>query len=201
MVFDFGGVLITSITNQIGGVAAEHRVPMITMMEILLGPHESSDHPWHCAERGELPVVEIQGLLSPWADAHGVSLRGNEISVLLSLGGYSVVPEMMAKVEQLKRDGVLTGLLTNTFAEFRPTMERDLDFANFTHVVESFAVGCRKPEPRIYEVTRERFDVDHDEILYLDDFAQNIVAAESLGWSTIHVTDPSVDVARIDEFL
>lgn len=43
--------------------------------------------------------------------------------------------------------------------------------------------------------------MEHSEILYLDDFAENIAAAESFGWSTIHVTDPASDVARIDRFL
>jgi putative hydrolase of the HAD superfamily len=201
VVFDFGGVLITPITNQLGAVAAQHDVPMTTMLEILLGPHLSGDHPWHRAERGELAVADIQPQLQHWADPHGVTLRGDEIDALLASGGYTVVKEMAAKVAQLKRDGVITGLLTNTFAEFRPTMERDLNFADFTQVVESFAVGCRKPEAKIYEATRELLGVNHDEILYLDDFVQNIAAAEAFGWSTIQVADPVAAVALIDAFL
>ncbi len=199
VVFDFGGVLITTITNQVGTLATTHGVPMTTMLQILLGPHESGQHPWHRAERGELAVAAIQDALQPWADPHGVTLRGDEIDALLSAGGYTTVPEMNAKVALLKRDGYLTGLLTNTFAEFRPTMERDLHFPDFTTVVESFAVGSRKPEPRIYEATRDLLGVEHNEILYLDDFAQNIATAQSFGWSTIHVTDPVADIARIDE--
>ncbi len=201
VVFDFGGVLITPITNQLGVVAAQHDVPMTTMLEILLGPHQSGDHPWHRAERGELAVADIQPQLQRWADPHGVTLRGGEIEALLTAGGYTVVEEMTAKVAQLKRDGVITGLLTNTFAEFRPTMERDLNFADFTQVVESFAVGCRKPEPQIYEAARELLGVNHDEILYLDDFVQNIEAAKAFGWSTIQVEDPVAAVALIDAFL
>ena len=139
--------------------------------------------------------------LQPWADPHGVTLRGDEIDALLSAGGYTTVPEMNSKVAQLKQEGFITGLLTNTFAEFRPTMERDLHFPDFTTVVESFAVGSRKPEPRIYQATRDLLGVAHREILYLDDFAQNIATAQSFGWSTIHVTDPAADVGRIDGFL
>lgn len=201
VVFDFGGVLITTITNQVGALAATHAVPMTTMLEILLGPHESGQHPWHRAERGEIAVAAIQDALQPWADPHRVTLRGDEIDALLSGGGYTTVPEMNAKVAQLQRDGFITGLLTNTFAEFRPTMERDLHFPDFTQVVESFAVGSRKPEPRIYEIIRDLLGVEHCEILYLDDFAQNIATAQTFGWSTIHVTDPVADAARIDEFV
>lgn len=123
------------------------------------------------------------------------------VKVVMPAGGYTTVPEMNAKVAQLQREGFITGLLTNTFGEFRPTMERDLHFPDFTQVVESFAVGCRKPEPQIYEMTRKLLGVEHREILYLDDFAQNIATAQSFGWSTIHVTDPVADVARIDEYV
>jgi epoxide hydrolase-like predicted phosphatase len=201
VVFDFGGVLITPITNQLHDVAAQHNVPMTTMMEILLGPHQSGDHPWHRAERGELAVAGIQPRLQQWAEPHGVTLRGDEIEALLAGGGYTVVTAMTEKVAQLKREGLMTGLLTNTFAEFRPTMERDLNFADFTQIVESFAVLSRKPEPQIYEATRELLGVSHNEILYLDDFVQNIAAAKVFGWSTIHVSDPVAAVELIDSFL
>ena len=33
-------------------------------------------------------------------------------------------------------------------------------------------------------------EVEHEEIIYLDDFDQNLVPARELGWSTIHVGDP-----------
>ena len=201
MVFDFGGVLITPITNQLGALAAKHGVPMTTMLEILLGPHESGNHPWHRAERGELAVADIQPELQQWADPHGVTLRGNEIDALVAAGGYTIVNEMTEKVAQLKASGVMTGLLTNTFAEFRPKMESDLNFADFTQVIESFAVRARKPEPKIYEATRDLLGVHHDEILYLDDFVQNIAAAKEFGWSTIHVSDPVAAVGLIDSFL
>ena len=201
VVFDFGGVLITPITNQVGEVAQRHGVPMTTMLEVLLGPHDSGDHPWHRAERGEIAVAEIQGQLQPWADQHGIRLAGDELDAVLRPGGYRVVESMADKVAALKGSGTKTGLLTNTFAEFRPTMERDLRFADFTVIVESFAVGARKPEPAIYEATRVALEVEHDEILYLDDFVQNIDMAAAFGWSTIHVTDPLAAIDAIDAAL
>jgi putative hydrolase of the HAD superfamily len=201
VVFDFGGVLITSITSQIGEVAASHDVPMLTMLEVIVGPHESGDHPWHRAERGEIALADVQALLPPWAERHGIRLVGDEMATVLRPGGFTVVQEMNDKVAALKRAGFKTGLLTNTFAEFRPTMEAALRFADFTAVVESFAVGSRKPDQAIYEATRDALDVRHDQILYLDDFIQNIETARSLGWSTIHVTDPLAAVAAIGPLL
>jgi putative hydrolase of the HAD superfamily len=191
VVFDFGGVLITSITNQVGSIAETHGVDTGVMLEILLGPRESDPaHPWHRAERGEIPVADIQAALAPWALPRGVELRGDEIERVMVPGGYTVVDEMIDAVDRLRADGYRTGLLTNTFAEFRPTMERDIPFELFDVVVESFAVGSRKPERSIYEATRERLAVDHTSILYLDDFEQNLTEPVALGWSTIRVDDP-----------
>ncbi len=201
VVFDFGGVLISSITNQLSKIAQRHSADVPTMLSIMLGPHDSGDHPWHRAERGEIAVADIQAALQPWAAEHNISLHGDEIDALMSPGQYTVIGPMVDKVTELKRQGLKTGLLTNTFAEFRPKMQQDLRFEDFTAVVESFAVGSRKPEPGIYQATANMLGVGHHEILYLDDFPQNIHMAQSFGWSTIHVSDPLAAISEIDRFL
>lgn len=199
VVFDFGGVLITPITNQVGEVAQRHGVTTPVLLEVLLGPRDSGDHPWHRCERGEIAVTDIQGLLGPYADAVGIRLDGSEIDALLAPGGYSRLEVVAQRVQALRRHGVATALLTNTFAEFRPTMAKDVSFDWFDAVVESFAVGARKPELAIYEATAQMLGVEHHEIVYLDDFDQNLQPAQMLGWTTIHVTDPLSAVRELDE--
>jgi epoxide hydrolase-like predicted phosphatase len=201
-VFDFGGVLITSISHQLSAIAASHGVETAVMHEVILGPRDSGpEHPWHRAERGEIAVAAIQGLLDPWAAEHGVTLRGDEMDRLLAPGGYTVVDAMVDRVTRLRSEGYRTGLLTNTFAEFRPTMERDIDFDLFDVVVESFAVGSRKPERAIYEITQSGLGVDHDAIVYLDDFEQNLIEPLTLGWTTIQVGDHTEALVELDGLL
>ena len=202
VVFDFGGVLITSIGNQIGKVAASHDIEAGVMHELLLGPRSSTpDHPWHRAERGELAIADIQAELAPWAARVDVDLRGDEIDRLLAPGEYTIVGAMVERVRSLRRRGVRTGLLTNTFAEFRSTMQRDIDFDLFDAVIESFAIGSRKPEPQIYAATAETLGVAHERIVYLDDFDQNLEPARALGWTTILVDDAATALAELDELL
>ncbi len=198
VVFDFGGVLISPIVEKVAFIAADRGTTMHELLHVLLGPRESApDHPWHRCERGEIAVAEIQSQLQPWADRAGIGLRGDEIEVLLE-GGYRVLTEVIDRVDALRAAGYLTGLLTNTFVEFRPTMEADIGFHHFDVVVESFAVGSRKPEPAIYEATATMLGVAHDEILYLDDFDQNLEPARALGWQVIHVTGPDQCLAALD---
>ncbi|MGB3734182.1 MAG: HAD family phosphatase [Ilumatobacter sp.] len=202
VVFDFGGVLITTIANQIGNVAADLGVQPDVLHRVLLGPRGSTpDHPWHRAERGDLAVASIQAGLDPWAEQAGIELRGDEIDRLLAPGEYTIVEPMVRRVEALRSAGVRTGLLTNTFAEFRTTMQRDLDFSLFDAVIESFAVGARKPEPAIYAATAAALGVAHSDIVYLDDFDQNLEPALTLGWTTVLVTDPNDALAELDEVL
>lgn len=198
VVFDFGGVLISPIVEKVAVLADVHRTTMHELLHVLLGPRDSGpDHPWHRSERGEMAVADIQAHLGPWADEAGITLHGNEIDVLLE-GGYRVLTEVVERVDQLRAAGYLTALLTNTFAEFRPTMERDIGFHHFDAVVESFVVRARKPEPAIYEATAAMLGVAHDEILYLDDFDQNLEPALALGWQVIHVTGPTQTLAALD---
>lgn len=201
VVFDFGGVLITTIANQVGKVAASHGVEKHVMHEVLLGPHASGDHPWHCAERGELAVADIQSQLAPWATASGVELHGDEVDRLLAAGEYTVVDEMVECVADVRASGHLTGLLTNTFTEFHPTLERDLDLSMFDAVIESCAVGTRKPESAIYLATAAMLEVPHDRIVYLDDFEQNLEPARELGWHTILVADATTALDDLDAVL
>jgi putative hydrolase of the HAD superfamily len=188
VVFDFGGVIITPITASVGRLAARHECEPTTLLEVLLGPRHTSDHPWHRAERGELAVAGIQADLAPWAEPAGIVLGGDEIDVLM-IGDYVINELVLDRIRSLRSSGIATGLLTNTFAEFRPTLERDLDLDLFDVVIESYAVGARKPEPAIYAATADALGVAHDAIVYLDDFDQNLGPAAALGWHTIHVTD------------
>jgi putative hydrolase of the HAD superfamily len=201
-VFDFGGVLITPITDKIAPLADRHGVPMETLLEVLMGPrHESTvDHPWHRAERGEVAVADLQELAGPFAAKKGLRLGGDEIDILLA-PTYKVVDSMLERLAQLRSLGYLTGLLTNSFREFRPILERDVNFGLFDVVVDSSEVGCRKPEPAIYSLMAERLGVPPSRTVYLDDFADNLTGARLAGWACIHVRNPEQALEELDRLL
>ena len=202
VVFDFGGVLITPITTLLAEVAAWHDVSMVSMLDVLMGPRETStsDHPWHRAERGELATSEMQREVVPFAEAAGLTLRGDEYQRVLS-GEFTVHDAVVDRIVRLHDEGYLLGLLTNSFVEFREHLESRIDFSMFDVVVDSSEVGHRKPEPAIYELTTSRLGVKASEILYLDDFAANVEGAKAAGWRTIHVVDIESALAELDHVL
>lgn len=202
VVFDFGGVLISPITTLIAEVAAWHEVPMVVMLEVLMGPREmsTSDHPWHRAERGELAIAEMQTEVVPYADAAGLTLRGDEYERLLC-GVFTVHTQVVDRIVRLREEGYRLGLLTNSFLEFRQHIESHIDFTLFDAVVDSSEVGHRKPEPAIYELTAHMLGVAASEILYLDDFAANLYGATAAGWHTIHFTGVESALRELDAAL
>jgi putative hydrolase of the HAD superfamily len=73
--------------------------------------------------------------------------------------------------------------------------------ARFEHVVESSKVGCRKPEPRFYEIACELLGVTPHECVFLDDLGINLKPAAAMGMRTIKVLDPADALASLSAIL
>ncbi len=103
---------------------------------------------------------------------------------------------MIDAVRRLK-SAVSTALLTNNVREWRSGWREAIDLDSlFDVVIDSSEVGARKPEPKIYEITREKLDVEAGEILFVDDIGQNLKAAHRLGWQTLLFKEiaPTIEV-------
>ncbi len=92
---------------------------------------------------------------------------------------------------ELHGRGVALYGLTNFSAETYPLALRRFDFlAWFRGVLVSGEVGLVKPDPRIYRLLCERFDIAPATVIYIDDVARNAAAATALGMHGIHFTAP-----------
>jgi len=79
-------------------------------------------------------------------------------------------------------------LLSNTNAPHAERFAQQFagDLARFEHLVLSHEVGARKPDQRIYDACQARAGCSPEEILFVDDRADNIVAAQTRGWNVVH---------------
>jgi epoxide hydrolase-like predicted phosphatase len=72
----------------------------------------------------------------------------------------------------------------------------------FEVIVDSSAVGMRKPDPRIYQMTLDQLGVAPDRSVFLDDAPGNIAAAQALGMAAILVEDDHTGaLAELDRLL
>jgi 2-haloacid dehalogenase/putative hydrolase of the HAD superfamily len=102
------------------------------------------------------------------------------------------IPETEAAIEALHAAGVPQYGLSNISAEtLDSTLAMSPAFQRLAGVVASGREGLIKPDPAIFALTCERFALDPAEILFVDDSARNVAAAEALGWAAHHFTDPA----------
>jgi HAD superfamily hydrolase (TIGR01509 family) len=111
-----------------------------------------------------------------------------------TLGGP--IEENVALLRRLRAAGKRVYALSNFAHETFALAERNHDFlGEFDDRVISGHVGVVKPEPRIYQILFERVGRPASELLFIDDSAANVRAAEALGMPAIHFT-PGVDLER-----
>jgi putative hydrolase of the HAD superfamily len=74
-------------------------------------------------------------------------------------------------------------------------------FALFDDVIESSAVGLRKPDPRIFLLSCEHLGVRPEEAVFLDDFGVNLKGARALGMTTIKVDETASAIDELEAAL
>lgn len=93
-------------------------------------------------------------------------------------------------VDRLAARGVplfaITNFATPFFAEFRPAHPVMLYFRD---IVVSGDEKIAKPDPRIFDLAATRFGHAPGAMLFIDDNAANIAAAQALGWQVHHFND------------
>jgi 2-haloacid dehalogenase len=90
---------------------------------------------------------------------------------------------------ELRDRGTPLYALTNWSAETYPPARARFEYLSwFRGILVSGEVGVIKPDPRIFELLIERFAIDAEDAVYIDDVEANIAAACSFGIHAIHFT-------------
>jgi 2-haloacid dehalogenase len=99
------------------------------------------------------------------------------------------IPENVALLEQLKGKYRLYGL-TNWSAEtFPKALQRFSFFTIFDGIVVSGQEKLIKPDEQIFRLLMDRYQINPETSLFIDDNIHNIDAAITLGFSTIHIQE------------
>jgi 2-haloacid dehalogenase len=93
---------------------------------------------------------------------------------------------------ELRARGSLLYGLTNWSAEtYAPARERFAFLQWFRGILVSGDVGVIKPDPQIFKLLIERFDIDPQRAVYIDDVEANVAASRPFGIHAIHFTTPT----------
>ncbi len=203
VVFDFGGVFTSSPFTGLHAWHVEKGLDPATGLRLVFGPYDQdTDHPWHQLERGELALEAAAEQIKVAAAEQGLELDLFEMMGSMG-GGSGVRTDMIDKVLEVRAGGYRTALITNNIKEFSDGWRAMIPVDDmFEIIVDSSAVGMRKPDPRIYQMALDQLGVAAEESVFLDDAVSNIEAARALGMVGIVVEDDHTGaMAELDRVL
>ncbi len=99
------------------------------------------------------------------------------------------------------RGRVRTGVVSNAWPGVRTKLAKAGLLDAVDEVVLSCEVGYAKPDARIYAVALDRIQADPRGVLFIDDTAANVAAAEALGMTGHLHRSTAETITRVERFL
>jgi epoxide hydrolase-like predicted phosphatase len=199
--WDVGGVFSGRPVDAIASVAAEHGLDADAVFSTIFGPyHLDGDHSWHRVERGEIALKDA------WGDIESaIAEFGIELSLADFFRRFGEDPHdrtiVTETVLELHGRGIAMGIITNNVKEFSESENGGwrtlVPMEVMSVVVDSSAVGMRKPDPAIYHHTLSELGVAASSAVFLDDMPANVDAAKAIGMHGIVVGDPATAMAEL----
>lgn len=200
--WDVGGVFSARPVDSVARIAQEHDLDPDDVFAAVFGPyHLDGDHVWHRLERGELSLADA------WVE---VERAVAELGIGLSLADFfrqfgtdetdrQVVTDTAL---ELYARGIAMAVVTNNVAEFSDGDGRGwhsiVPMEIMSVVVDSSAVGMRKPGAAIYDHVLSELGVAPQRAVFVDDMAANVEAAQSIGMHGVVVgPDPTLAMSEL----
>ena len=203
IIFDFGGVVTNSPIEGFKKLENTHGYAKGLITSINM--NNPNNNAWAQSERGEINIDTFLSQFEKEALEIGQKINANEI--LMQLYG-SLRPIMVNKIISLAKSKKYKLIcLTNVLKGIKKFMPKEREEAvnnimsYFDVIYESYKIGMRKPESRIYEYIIENLAIIPNEAVFLDDLGMNLKTAKKLGINTIKVVDPEKSIKELDLLL
>ena len=193
IVFDFGAVVFTWQPATLIQQVFAQRADSVDVAKQLA--HQVFGHAdWHAFDQGLLQADEVVQ-----RTAQRLSLPLDAMQELVHGIGERLMPieGTLLLLEQLRqrRDSSdwVTGLyyLSNMPVPYARVLEQRFAFLRwFDGGVFSGDVKHIKPDPLIYQMLQERYQLPAAHTVFVDDLKANVHVAQSLGWRGIHFESP-----------
>ena len=110
--------------------------------------------------------------------------------------------ESINALESLKKRNIKSYVLSNWSAETFIGMKEEYPFLKlFEDIIISGEVKMIKPDSKIYQLAIDKFNLNPNKTVFIDDKLININAAAKIGFKTIHLTNPDIIRNEIESFL
>ena len=196
VLWDFGGVILSSPFEAFNRYEAANDLPTDFIRSV--NATDPDTNAWALLERNDVTPEQFDELFAVESERLGHRVPGADVLGLLS---GDVRTEMVTALDRVIRAGYRTACLTNNVVGGEQRMDVGDVMVMFDHVVESSKVGCRKPEPRFYEIACSLVGVEPDECVFLDDLGINLKPAKAMGMTTIKVVSAEQAITDLEQTL
>lgn len=194
LIVDYGGVLTTDVFASFRAFCEAEGLPPDSVRDRFREDPEAREL-LAGLETGALEVAEFEPRFAALLEVESERL------VDRLLGGMAPDEAMLDGVRAARRDGIRTGLLSNSWGA-ATAYDADLLEELFDTWVISSQVGLRKPDPAIYALAAERLGLAPDACVFVDDLPGNLKPARALGMATVlHRGDAETTLAEVDALL
>jgi 2-haloacid dehalogenase len=193
IVFDLGGVLIDWKPEYLYRNIFTHEADMQQFLDTVC----TGD--WNEEQDAGRTLKEGTALLERQFPQHAENIRAYYDRWEEMLGGP--IDGTVEVFKELKATGKYKSYaLTNWSAETFPIAQQKYDFLNwFDGIVVSGTEKMRKPNPLFYQLILERYQLQADEVLFIDDNLRNVQAARKLGIESVHFESPEELRAELEK--
>jgi 2-haloacid dehalogenase len=146
---------------------------------------------WHAQQDAGYPIAKAVAEHSEKHPAHAKAIRGMYERWHETIG--EAMPGSVSLLRELQAAGYRLYALSNFSAElFQHSRDRYDFWDAFDGIVLSGEERVNKPDPAIYRVLFERFDIDPARAVFIDDSLPNVEASRALGMRALHFQTPEL---------
>lgn len=191
IIFDLGGVLLRTedreprarLAQRLGMTYEELEGHVYGSREAMKGTISAEDHKKTILKKLGLPEDGMKGF-------------GDEF-----WGGDRMDRKLVEFIRGL-RPHYATALLSNAWDDLRPLLVKYWKIADiFDHIFISAEMGLAKPDPKIYQAVTTEINRAPSELVFVDDFIENVLAARDEGWNAVHFRSREGALAELAEYL
>jgi len=196
--------MIKNIIFDIGNVLLEFNPRMYVSSKI---SEEKVEEIYKCIfQSDEWPMLD-RGTISEEEAKMNIINRNIENKELINLvfeNWYDILIPIESSVDvlrQLKENGYKVYYLSNFhLAAFEHVTQKYEFFQRFDGGIVSYKEKLLKPEKEIYEMIIERYNLEQNETVFIDDIKENVNAAVKSGLKGIVLKKPKDLKAELEEF-
>ena len=155
---------------------------------------------WHEFDKGILSTEEIIDIFAEKAPEYRAYIEKiyEDTTKMIEQYDYAV-----SWIKELKQRGYKIYILSNwSKPAYNDCLESELNFLPLVDgAVFSFQEHVIKPDKKIFEILCQRYDINPNEAVFLDDSEANVISSREFGLHTIHFKSYEQGKAELEDLL